>query len=189
MKKHIITITGYPGSGKSDTAKGVARTLGYEHFSSGDMFRKMAAGRGLSIEEINFAAEKQKQIDSEVDELLVKLGKEKNKLVIDSRTAFHWIPDSFKVYLDLDPKVAAERTFLQIQKVGRISQGAQSVEEVRENTLKRIQSEQKRYQSLYQIDVTNKKQFDLVVDTAAFDLKRVISLVIEKYKQWLMQIL
>src|SRR3989338_6655344 len=96
MKKHIITVTGFPGSGKSSTAKGVAFRLGYEHFSSGDIFRKMAAERGLSIEEINFTAEKQKEIDLEVDKLLVKMGKEKNNFVIDSRTAFHWIPDSFK---------------------------------------------------------------------------------------------
>ena len=115
MRKHIITIAGLPGSGKSSTAKEVARALGYEHFSSGDMFRKMAAERDLSVEAINLAAEDQKELDREVDELLVKLGKEKEKLVIDSRMAFHWMPDSFKVLLRLDPKIAAERTFAHIQ--------------------------------------------------------------------------
>jgi len=36
MKKHIITITGLPGSGKSSTADEVARTLNYTRFSGGD---------------------------------------------------------------------------------------------------------------------------------------------------------
>src|SRR3989344_7634663 len=103
MKKHIVTIAGSLGSGKSSTAKGVAKVLGFEHFSSGDLYRKMAVDRGISIEEINFLAEKQTEIDHEVDNLLVKLGQEKENLVIDSHTAFHWIPDSFKVFLDLDP--------------------------------------------------------------------------------------
>ncbi len=184
MKKHIITITGFPGSGKSSTAKNVALRLGYEHFSSGDMFRKMAAERGLSIEEINFTAEKQKEIDFEVDKLLEKMGKEKNNFVIDSRTAFHWIPSSFKVFLDLDPRTAAERTFAQISEEGRASQTGSSVDEVYENTLKRVESERKRYMSLYDIDITDKTNFDLVVDTKVNNLEEVVKIVAAAYQKW-----
>jgi len=106
MKKNIITISGFPGSGKSSTAKGLASALGYEHFSSGDLFRKMAAERGLSVEGINLAAEKSKEIDYAVDDLLQKMGREKNNIVVDSRTAFHWISNSFRVFLDLDPRTS-----------------------------------------------------------------------------------
>ena len=186
MKKHIVTIIGLPGSGKSSTARGVALQLNYEHFSSGDLFRKMAAQRGISVEELNFTAEKQKEIDLEVDELLVKMGKERDNFVIDSRTAFHWMPDSFKVFLDLDPKTAAERTFLQIQQEGRASQAGSSLEEVYENTLRRTASEMKRYKSLYGIDFTDKSQFDLMVDTKKYNLKEVIEIVVAAYEKWLM---
>ena len=185
MHKHIITITGFPGSGKSSTAQGVARALGYEYFSAGGLFRKMAAERGLSVEEINFAAEKQEEIDREVDRLLVELGKEKSGLVVDSRIAFHWIPDSFKVFLDLDPETAAERTFAHIQKEGRMSQAGSSVREVYEKTLKRKESEIKRYRNLYGIELGDKTRFDLVVDTKANDLERVIEMVLAAYKNWL----
>ncbi len=185
MKKHIITITGFPGSGKSSTAKGVAHLLGYEHFSSGDLYREMAGERGLSVEELNFAAEKQREIDLEVDELIKRMGKEKNSLVMDSRTAFHWIHDSFKVFLDLGPKIAAKRTFAHIQKEGRASQSGSSIDEVLENTLKRRESERKRYQSLYNIDINDKTQFDLVIDTGVNDLNEVIKIVIAAYQNWL----
>src|SRR3989344_946208 len=185
MKKHIVTIAGVPGSGKSSTAKEVARTLGYEHFSSGDLFRKMASKRGLSVEELNFAAEKQQEVDREVDELLKQLGEEKDKLVIDSRMAFHWIPDSFKVFLDLDWEIAMQRTFANIQKDGRTSQVGSSIEEVRQNTLKRNESEHKRYHNLYSVDITDKTQFDLVVDTADKSIELVAKIVAEKYQQWL----
>lgn len=185
MKKHIITIAGYPGSGKSSTGKGVAKALGYEHFSSGDLFRQMAAARGLSVEGINFAAENQKDIDYQVDELLQKMGREKDNFVIDSRTAFHWMPDSFKVFLELDPRTAAERVFSQMQAEGRESQKASSVEEVQANTEKRVASETKRYADLYQINYLDKKNFDLVVDSKANNLDAVIQLVVAAYQKWL----
>lgn len=185
MEQHIITITGYPGSGKSSTAKGVASKLGYEHFSSGDLFREMAAKRGYSVEELNITAEKQKEIDLEVDELLKKMGKEKDNLVIDSRMAFYWMPNSFKVYLDLDPEIAAERTFAHIQKEGRVSQAGKSVNEVRENTLNRVESERKRYWDLYNVDITDKTQFDLIVDTGANNLEQVINIIVDAYQEWI----
>ncbi|OGE82572.1 MAG: hypothetical protein A2846_00390 [Candidatus Doudnabacteria bacterium RIFCSPHIGHO2_01_FULL_49_9] len=184
-KKHIITIAGLPGSGKSSTAQGVATMLGYEHFSSGDLFRKMAAERGISVEEMNYAAEKQQQIDRDVDEMLVKMGKEKNNLVIDSRMAFHWMPRSFKVFLDLDLDTAAQRTLANIQKKGRVSQEGSSFEDVREKTAQRLVSEKKRYYNLYGVDVTDKKHFDLVIDTGKQDLQSVVSIVVEGYQKWL----
>ncbi len=187
-KKRIITIAGFPGSGKSSTAKGVARELGYEHFSSGDLFRKMAAERNVSVEEINFAAEKQKEIDQRVDELLVKIGKEKDDLVIDSRTAFHWIPDSFKVFLDLDPDTAAERTFAHIQQEGRERQNGSSVEDVYENTQRRVRSERNRFQRLYGIDFMDRDNYDLIVDTKKNNLEEVIKMVASEYKKWLVSL-
>ncbi len=184
MKKRIVTIAGLPGSGKSSTAVKVAQALGYEHFSSGDLFRKMAAERALTVEGINLAAEKQQELDREVDELLKQFGKGKENLVIDSRMAFHWIPDSFKVLLELDPKTAAERTFAHIQKEGRKSQDAATVDEVYANTLKRMESERKRYRDLYQVDYTDKDQFDLVINTAHYDLDAVTDIVLKEYGAW-----
>ena len=53
MKKDIITICGGLGSGKSSTARGVAKELGFEHFSSGDFFRQVGLELGLSINDLN----------------------------------------------------------------------------------------------------------------------------------------
>lgn len=184
-RKHIITIGGLPGSGKSSAAAGVATALGYEHFSSGDLFRKMAAERGVSIEEMNIVAEQQKAIDEGVDAMLRAMGSEKNDVVIDSRMAFHWIPDSFKVFLQLDPKIAAERIFAQASAGERIGQSAASLEEITERTLARIESEKTRYRALYGVDVTDLSQYDMVIDTATHDLRSVIVMIVEVYGRWL----
>lgn len=184
MKREVITIAGSLGSGKSSTAKAVAKKLGYEHFSSGDLFRKIATERGESVEATNISAEVQQDIDHQVDELLKRMGKEKNKLVIDSRLAWHWMPNSFKVFLSLDADTAAERIFQDVVKKSRVSEDAKSVEDVRASIERRFASEQKRYQALYGINPTDPKNFDTVIDTKYNDLDSVIAIVLKAYEAW-----
>jgi predicted cytidylate kinase len=184
MKKHIITLGGMPGSGKSSTGKLLAENLEYTRLSSGDFFREMAHTRGMTVEEINKAAENDPTIDHQTDEWIRAQG-EKENIVMDSRTAFHWIPDSFKVFLKLDPHIAALRTYEHIKEVGRVGQSAMSPEEVYKNTLKRIESERKRYETLYGIDYIDELQYDLVVDTGPNDLSTVVAIIKQAYKNWL----
>ncbi len=184
-RKHIITIGGLPGSGKSSAAAGVAAALGYEHFSSGDLFRKMAADRGVSIEEMNIVAEQQKAIDEGVDAMLRALGSGKENIVIDSRMAFHWIPGSFRVFLRLDLPVAARRIFAQVSNGERMGQSPASLEEITRRTLARIESEKKRYWDLYGVDFTDLAQYDMVIDTGTHDLRSVIAMIVEVYGRWL----
>lgn len=182
MKSRIITIAGSLGSGKSSTAKRVAAELGYRHFSSGDLFRQIAKERGVTVEKINQKAELEHEIDLATDERLRSMANEEG-LVIDSRLAFHWMPNSFKVFLSLPPETAAERIFNHIQKEGRESQNGDSVESVLQATLARRESEIKRYANLYQIDVNDLSPFDLVIDTKTNNLDQVVALVLEEFKK------
>ncbi len=182
--KEIITIAGLPGSGKSSTAKAVAKELGYRHFSSGDLFRQIAAERGLSVEAMNLTAEAQKDIDHRVDELLRGMYVKEEQIVIDSRMAWHWMPESFKVFLTLDAQTAAERVYSQVQAGVRVSEHAHSVDEMRESIERRFASEQKRYMDLYGVDPTTSSNFDLVVDTAATSLEETIRKVLDTYVAW-----
>src|SRR3989338_6356327 len=100
MKKQIISITGTLGSGKSSTSDLTAKKLGFQRFSSGDFTRKIALEMGISLNELGKKEEADGSIDNKVDEEIKKVG-EMDKIVIDSRLAYHWIPNSFKVYLDL----------------------------------------------------------------------------------------
>jgi cytidylate kinase len=184
MKKEIITIAGSLGSGKSSTAKAVASALGFRHFSSGDLFRQLAAERGESIEAMNISAEVQRDIDLSVDNLLQQMYRTEQQLVIDSRMAWRWMPDSFKVFLVLDPATAAERIFGQLQKEGRISEVARSVEEVRESIDRRSASEQRRYFALYAVEMTDPANYDIVVNTKHNDLPVVTAIVAAAFQAW-----
>ncbi len=181
--KEIITIAGTLGSGKSSTAKGVATQLGFKHFSSGDLFRQIAAERGESVEQINVSAEGQKEIDHQVDELLRTMYADDDRMVIDSRMAWHWMPDSFKVFLQLDPRVAALRIYNHMKEGGRVSETAETVEEVQASIERRLASEQKRYFNLYGVNARDPNNFDLVIDTAEFDLQTVTQMVLEGFKR------
>lgn len=186
MKKEIITICGGLGSGKSSTAKKVAEILNYQHFSSGDFFREIAVEMNLSVTELNILAEKEKEIDFKVDEKLRNM-RNSNKVVIDSRTAYHWIPESFKIYLVLPQEIAKYRilnnlkTNIERQK----SEKESNLEEVYEKMQARFESEQKRYLDLYNIDNTKKEQFDLVIDTEKNNLDQVVDIILKEYKNWL----
>src|ERR1700751_3289831 len=143
MKKQIITIAGSLGSGKSSTAKAVATALAFRHFSSGDLFRQIAVERGESIEAMNISAEVQRDIDLKVDNLLQEMYRTEEKLLIDSRMAWRWLPHSLNVFLMLDPQTAAEHIFNHLQEEGRLSEDGKSVEEVRRSIDRRFASEQK----------------------------------------------
>ena len=184
MKKQIITIAGSPGSGKSSTAKAIACTLGYRHFSSGDLFRQLAVDRGESIEAMNVSAEVQRDIDLKVDNLLQEKYRQEEKLVIDSRMAWSWMPYSFKVFLMLDLDTAAERIFNHLQEEGRMSEQGNSVQEVRTSIDRRFASEQKRYNALYGVNPTDPLNFDVVINTKYNDLKTVKAIVIAAYRAW-----
>jgi cytidylate kinase len=186
MKKEIITICGGLGSGKSSTAKRVASELGYQHFSSGDLFRQVGLDLGLSVTELNLKAEKEPEIDFKVDEKLRELGNS-DKLVIDSRTAYHWIPESFKIYLDLPPEIAKHRVIdsLNENPLRMQSEQVTTADEAYEKMQKRFESEQKRYWDLYKIDNTKPEQFNLVIDTNKNNLDQVVQVILEAYKNWL----
>ncbi|KKR62128.1 hypothetical protein A2643_02070 [Candidatus Nomurabacteria bacterium RIFCSPHIGHO2_01_FULL_39_220] len=189
MKKEIITIAGANGSGKSSTAKKIAQQLGFKHLSSGDLMRQIAKENNITLEELAKIAEKEDWVDKKLDDY-VKQASQEEKVVIDSRLAFHFIPESFKVYLDLDPKIAAERMLSDmknnparhLENKGEIK----SIKEMAEKSAMRLASERKRYFDLYGIkDHKDKKNFDLIVDTEKNNLEQVVSIIKKEYKKWI----
>lgn len=186
MKKEIISITGTLGSGKSSTADLVAKELGYQRFSSGDFMRKVAVDQGISLAELQKKAETDSSIDIKIDDEVRNAGK-MSGIVIDSRLAFHWIPDSFKVYLDLPPEIAKNRILnnLKENSLRKESEGSATAEEIYEKIISRRESEKKRYKEIYGIENhADPKNFDLIIDTNKNNLNQVVQIILENYKKW-----
>jgi cytidylate kinase len=186
-KKHIITISGKPGSGKSSTADKVAELLGYSRYSSGDMVRNLLSREGLTLAEYNKQATDNHSLDEKIDQMLRGL-RGKNDIVIDSRLGFYWLPESFKVYLDLDMQVATVRIFKDAMhnnmrtKAGEM---ADSLDSVAKQVQARMQNEQRRFRDMYGIDPYNKEHFDLVIDTSRHSPQTVALTIFDTYRRWL----
>lgn len=186
MKKHIITIAGKPGSGKSTTSKGLASSLEYSHFSSGDFFRAIGKERGFDVLATNLLAEQERDIDEAVDQKLRELGQNQDNMVIDSRMAWHWMPYSFKVYLDLDINIAAERIISHMDEKRRSVELVSDKIEVYAKTLQdRLDSESRRYLNLYNVNPYDIENYDLVIDTSKHSAEEVRQLITAAYQNWL----
>lgn len=186
QKKHIITISGKPGSGKSSTADKVAELLGYTRHSSGDVVRKFLAKNNITLKAYNDQAHMDHDLDAQVDEELRKL-REKKDIIIDSRLGFYWIPESFKVYLDLDIDTATARIYKDATTKARSSVGTSSTSlgTVAQQVRDRMNTEQRRFKSMYGVDPFNTGHFDLIVDTSRNDPQSVAINVFDNYKKWL----
>lgn len=186
-KRHIITISGKPGSGKSSTADKVAELLGYTRHSSGDMVRSILKQNRMTLEEYNRQAATDHDLDAKVDEQLRDL-REQNDIIVDSRLGFYWIPESFKVYLDLDLDTATARIFKDtVSNSARSSVGtsSSSLSEVSRQVRERMLAEQNRFRMLYGVDPYATNHFDFVIDTSRQNPQSVAIAVFDAYKDWL----
>lgn len=184
-KKNIITIAGRPGSGKSTASKAIAERLGYEHFSSGDLFRAIGKERGLELVDANLAAN-ESDVDRLVDERLVEIGKVQDRVAIDSRLAWHFIPGSFKVYLDLDLEIAAKRILAHMDPVRKEHEHIPDDTRLYAKALRRrLDLERSRYRTKYGVDISDYANFDLVINTGASKPEQVMERILSEYRTWL----
>lgn len=184
-KKHIITIAGRPGSGKSTAAKAVAAQLGYEHFSAGGLFRELGKARGLDVLQTNLRGDTNAEVDHLVDDRLREIGETEDERVIDARTAWHWIPSSYKVFLDLDLLIGAKRVLAGMTEERIASEHIpHDPAEYAEQLNYRLSSEARRFKALYGIDPYDMANYDLVIDTENNDPAQVAAQILEGFEAW-----
>ena len=181
-----ITISGTLGSGKSTVARLVAQALNLKQFQSGGFMRQMAFERNMTLNELQVIAERDRSVDDEIDARQIKLGQEEDDFILEARLGYHFVPDSFKVYLKTSVEVAASRILESMKSSNseRLQEGlVQDKEKIIESLNRRRLSEKKRYLELYNLDYEDESNYDLVVDTSSIDAIEVSSIVISKIKE------
>lgn len=180
----IITINGDNGAGKSTISTKIAEELGYKRHFMGQIHRDVAKEKGITLEELHAIREKDPKFDKAVDDFLINLGKESDNFVIDSRTAWHFLPNSLKLYLKVDDTEAAKRIFLELQQENKRNEasGLDSEEKVLESVKKRNLKDTKLYKELYGIDIRDEKNFDFILDTTHLSIEEVFEKVMEFIK-------
>ena len=137
---------------------------------------------------IHHAMEEDKSVDEELDRRTEKFGKEMDNFVIDGRVAWHFIPNSIKVFVKIDLKAAAARVFADTV-AGKEERSEESenisLEETMKNMEERMELNRARYKRLYGIDYLDDNNYDIVVDTTESGIEETKEKVLNQIKQYL----
>lgn len=181
----IITIGGSMGSGKSVVSRKLAEKLNWPVYSMGNLRRQKAKERGMSLAEYNKMGEADSSTDLEIDLYQQELGASQDNFVIEGRTSWYFIPQSFKIFLDIDQQTGANHIWKDLQRgVERNEDGnLQSLNDVLNSIRKRIESDKLRYKTYFNIDVYDKTNYDLVIDTTDRSLDDVCEQIYQEVKK------
>ena len=183
MKKNIISISGELASGKSTIIKILMEDLNYSVYRNGEYFRSLAKEKNMSITEFNKYVEDHPEIDRKVENSASIYAKDHNNFIIDARLGWYAVPESFKVYVKVDIDEAAKRAFN--DQTRKETENFSSIEEQKQDIIKRYNLENERYFNLYGIHKEDLSNYDFVIDTTNITANEAASIVKDEYLKWL----
>lgn len=166
----IITVSGLTGSGKNTIGELLAKKLGYSVVSP--TFKDMAEKEGISLMQFQKKAENDHSIDRKFDELLKEQAAKGNCIV--TTWLAPWILDAdFRVYLDVSLATRAKRI---------AKRDSMSEKEALKHVTERDNGNRKRYLDVYNIDIFDRKKFDLIVKNENSTPEEIVEEIIKKLK-------
>ena len=175
-----ISLAGDVGSGKSTVSKILIDRLGAVYHSTGAICRDLATKHGIDITSMNQYMETHPEIDKEIDDTIRALSDKDECMIIDSRMAWHFVRDTFRVYMTTEPLESAKR----ILRAKRAEERATTVEEMAERNRARKASENKRYAEFYGVDCGNLSNYSLVVDSTYASPEEVAECILSCFADW-----
>jgi CMP/dCMP kinase len=162
-----ITIAGDIGSGKTTVARRLAGMIGVDPLSIGSLQRQLAQARGVDTLELNQLAETDMGIDREIDGHFKGLSH--GDLVAEARLAWHFIPDTLKVFLYISDFEAVRRV-IGAKRADENYDPALAVEKIFARRL----SEVERFKRYYDVDIDRLSNYDLVIDTTFSSVDEIV---------------
>lgn len=177
----LVSITGRLGSGKSTVCGIMREKYGFEIFSTGAIQREYARNLGISTLELNKRMKENPQLDDEIDNTVTKMSIEHagENLIFDSRMAWHFARNTFKIFLTIEPMEAANRVFYHRSSS---EENYTDVNDACEKLVERSAVERKRFIEIYGVDYYDFNNYDLVVDTTHRTPDEVVSVIMEYYR-------
>lgn len=167
-----ISLFGLPGTGTSSVGRATCEKLNYEFQSSGNMYRALAMKHNMTVDEFGIYCKKNLESDKELDDSIIKYGKENDNFVFDSRLAWFTIPHSFKIKLICNEDERIRRI---------IERDGGDFGEEKEKAKIREEANCVRYKELYNIEnYSLDSHFDLIIDTTDKSIEEVVDLITER---------
>ena len=172
-----ITIFWLAWSWTSTIWKLLSEKLEYDFMSSWNIMRQWASDSWYTIYEFEDKIIKNDgSFDIKLDKKVELFWKENNNFIFESRLAWNFIPDSFKIYLKCD----AEERYNRINKREWLL-----LEEIRNKTKKRESELEQRYKIVYP-DIAfppKENNFNIIIDVTDKKPEEIIEIIINELKK------
>lgn len=166
-----ITISGLPGSGTTTVARILAKRLNLKLISAGEIFRDLAAKRGMTLVEFGKYAENNPEVDLLIDKTQKELAEKEEDAVVEGRLSGYMVknPD-LKVWLFADAEIRYERI---------AKREGKDIAVVRGETKKREELERRRYEKFYSINIDDWSIYDLAINSGRFDAEKIVEIILK----------
>jgi cytidylate kinase len=175
VKELVITLAGHHGSGRTTNAKLLAESFGLRYISTGMLFRERAGELGVSLEEMNRIAAKDREFDNWLDNR-TKEESMKRGIVIDANLSA-WMAEApdLRVYVTCPFEDRVKRI---ADREGR------EYGDVEKETRVREELELRRYKEYYDVDIDDLTVYDIILNTGIFSIEasaRILKNIVEEY--------
>ncbi|MEK6900051.1 MAG: cytidylate kinase family protein [Nanoarchaeota archaeon] len=182
----IVTISGTPGSGKSTVAAILVQKLSAERIYVGGIRREIARQKGMTLQELNEYAKTHPETDIDVDKKAAAdakaLDKKGKKVIVEGRTQFHFLPESLKIFIKVDPDEGARRIWKDLQdkdtQQKRNEGNIKSFEAMKKRIYEREEEDAARYKKYYGFDHRDRSHYDLILDSTNISAEKIAESII-----------
>jgi len=172
----FVTVSGPPGAGVTTLCEGLSEALDCGYVSGGEVFREIADDRDMTLTQLVAEAGESDEIDRALDQRLrtiaEKWGAANKAFILESRLA-GWIAGNradLRIWLDAPDDVRVERT--------------RDREEMTAEMQVREVIEAARYESYYDIDLSDRSIYDLVVNTGRWSSAGTLEIVLSAVREY-----
>ncbi|NLX48548.1 MAG: AAA family ATPase [Methanospirillum sp.] len=169
-----VTVSGPPGSGTTTLARLLAGRTGLRLISAGEVFRGLAAERGLDLAAFGALAETDPGIDRLIDERQREIAAETDDIVVEGRLSGHMVEHAdLRVWLQAPLGVRVRRV---MEREAGADLAAAEAE-----TAEREACEARRYLQYYGIDIHDLLPYDLVLNSDRFGVDALGAIVLAAF--------
>lgn len=172
----FVTVSGPPGSGVTTLCEELSKALNCGYVSGGELFREIADDRDMTLTQLVAEASESDEVDRALDRRLrtisEKWGSANKAFILESRLA-GWIAGNradLRIWLEAPDEVRAERT--------------RDREEMTAEMQVREVIEEIRYESYYDIDLSDRSIYDLVINTGRWSSAGTLEIVLSAIREY-----
>lgn len=166
-----ITVSGPPGSGTTTLAHRLAELTGYRLISAGEVFRGLAAERGMDLASFGALAEADPAIDMQIDERQREIAEATDDIVVEGRLSGLMVGCAdLRVWLQAPLSVRVGRIFAREPRADLVSAEIETAE--------REACEARRYRQYYGIEIGDLDPYDLVLNSDRFGVEALTAIVL-----------